>query len=116
MVVFLGHHELGITYEEKFALKTGDRFQVGGVVVRVLSGDVPYSDAISVVRDEGLRSRLICARWWLSSRVLKPVSRLLWRTAWAWYLMDYDRADVPHWGQFRPYRWIRSMMQKEETT
>ena len=113
-VVFVSHDELGITYEEKVALSTGDRFQIGGVAVRVLNGNIPYSDAISVVRDEGFRSRLICARWWIALRILNPLSRLLWRTAWAWHLMDCKPEEESHWGQFRPYRCLRRLTRKEE--
>jgi len=87
--------------------KVGDLVEFAGLRCRVILVRPEWSDSIYVVRDKWLFSWLYVGWYWLK-RCLQSVNRLLWRTVWAWGMMDYNAADMICWrNQFRPWKWLR---------
>ena len=98
---------------ERGRYRVGQLLEWAGVPVRVIDPCPEMYNGVLVVRVEGWWALPLCGWYWVRRCVLAPVSRLLWRTAWAWGMIDYPGAGfVTVWEQFRPYRWAKRLLKR----
>ena len=96
--------------DELRKLHRGDKIPFAGYQCKVIGALSEWSNSFYLVRVLDIWGQLYAIWYRLTNNmVMWRIRDLLWRTAWAWYLLDIHQSDLPTWNRFRPYRWLKRL-------